>query len=568
MALYSLFDENTMTKQNLVDALYLKNTGLNIDVNSVYYQYGINTSYTYEEVSSISFYTSEENDGIDINSGLLLSSGSAKPNNSNTYSGYSNSLYPVGEYELIDNDLEQTAKSAFEGSGNIKDATVLEFNFTISDLFIHGITFDLIFASEEYPEYSNSSFVDIAGVYLNGKNVALFNNDETQPLSVISKNLEVGNFQDNLNGQFPIEWDGISKKISIYSAVQPGINTLKIAVGDTGDERYDSGIYIANLQGTQLKGSGLYTTYQGSSENGVLTGSNNNELFELGDEGYTVYTGGGDNMVKGGNGNDTIMLNTPGNNQIDGGGGKNIVTYQVNFDDTYVKVMDNNTVKVGTNSDSLLNVSEIQFNDLTLSVNDLLIEDDIAKIYIAYFGRAADSDGMKYWVDQVKSEKTIGRNYSDSIFDVVSAYADSSEAETIYPGINSGNLSVSEMSIFINNIYQNLFNRDAEQDGLNYWVEEGMSLQTNGITVGTIVKTIIDGAQDQPGQLDRTFMQNKAQVSWDYAKQYELKNIDWDETLHYNQAKDILNNISSDYTTVNSAYNEILNIVNDSIFIA
>ena len=595
MAQYVSFDHNTMSSDELMEALLVVDSGINIDLDSVTYQYGIVNSegsetggddYDYSDsetgsetgteevekgeetqetqppanestlVTSLSIFTSGDDRG------LLLSSGTATPNDTNTSGAYSVSLTNAdgSGNPMTDDDLSLTAQDAFSGSGSINDATILQFSFQISDLFIHGITFDLAFGSEEYPEWSNSSYVDIAGIYLNGENIALFNNDANQPLSVISQNLEIGNFLDNTDGHLATEYDGISDELTIYAPVQPGMNTIKIAIADTGDTALDSGLFIKNLAGTQLTGSGLSSVTSGTETNDTITGTQSNETFELGGGDDYIDPGEGDDVVLAGEGDDTIV-GGKGDNQIDGGSGVDKVIYAKKFVDTYIKVMDNETIHVGLNSDNLLNIEQIEFSDMTFNTANLLIEDDIAKIYIAYFGRAADPAGLKYWLDQANAQLEDGRAYSDIIFDIASAYSDSAEAESIYTGINAGSMSETQVTSFISSIYTNLFNRDVEQAGLDYWVAEGLAMQENGTNIGTIVKTIIDGAQDQQGQLDRTFMQNKAQVAWNYAKQHELAGAEWDDATQGDEAQAVLVGITSETDSVNAQYDYILTLV-------
>jgi hypothetical protein len=556
---YTDFNKDTMSKDTLVDAILVQGSGIEIDKDSIVYQYGTYNDANGEAGSSISFYTSNATNDLAITNALLLSTGSGNPNSSNTAPNYSVDLSGVDGNQLKDADLENTAKLAFSGSGAIYDATVLEFNFEINNLFTHGIKFDLLFGSDEYPEYSDSEYVDIAAIYLNGENIALFNNNEEQPLSVISKNIEIGNFNDNTDGHIPIEYDGISNKLTVYAPVAPGVNTIKIAIGDTGDSALDSGLYVANFQGTQLSGSGLSSVIIGTSGDDKVDGTDDNETFETGEGDDVINPGYGDDVIISGLGNDTIY-GSFGDNQIDGGAGIDKVIYDMNFDDTFVKIMDNDTVHVGKNSDNLLNVEEIVFNDMTLNVHDLLIQDDISKIYIAYFGRSADPQGMEYWLNQVNHDLNNGRSYSDSMFSVVSAFADSDEAEGIYTGIQNGSMNDEALNTFITSIYQNLFDRTPEKAGLDYWVNDGKSLQEHGINIGTIVKTVIDGAQNTPENLDRTFMQNKAQVAWDYTMHYQLHSdtVEWTEELHHLEAKNILNSVDADHLSVNNAYTHVL----------
>ena len=85
-------------------------------------------------------------------------------------------------------------------------------------------------------------------------------------------------------------------------------------------------------------------------------------------------------------------------------------------------------------------------------------------------------------------------------------------------------------------------------------------MQTQGIPLGGIIKTVIDGALDSPGTLDRSIIQNKAQVGWNYAKQYELAGKSWDSSLT-EQAELILVGVTADDSTVNTAYNAITNLL-------
>ncbi len=556
MSNFTFYSGSTTEDQTaLINAFYTGSTGLSIDYATAEIVYGTFSGYDYEDYSatqgtSISYY-----DGgltaLNIGSGLLLSSGTAAPEITNTQSSYSTSL----NYDVTPEDaaLQAVAQSAFSGSGQLRDITLIDFSFTVTDPFIHGIRFDLAFGSDEYPEFSDSSFVDVAAVFLNGSNIALFNNEITQPLSVISENLNVGNFRDNADNTLPIEYDGISDTLTIYGTVQPGVNTLRIAVADTGDSAYDSGLFISNLQGTQLTGSGISGVTYGTAEADNIQGTDNFETFDTGEGDDIIDPGAGNDIVLAGGGNDTIIGGN-GDNQIDGGAGVDKVVYQgVTQAQAYVKVLDNDTIHIGENSDVLLNVEQIEFQDGTYDAQTLLIEDDVAKIYLAYFGRGADPLGMEFWTNQINAAVNGGTAYNTALSSQINSFALSLEAEAMYPGINAGELDTAGLTQFITSIYQNLFDRDPEQAGLDYWLNEAQTLQNQGSPLGGIIKTVIDGALDSVGTLDRSIIQNKAQVAWDYAKQYELAGATWDTSLT-SQAELILVGVTADDSTVNTAY--------------
>lgn len=219
-----------------------------------------------------------------LGQGILLTSGDGTPSLSNTSTGYTQVNNTPG-----DANLDGVASAAFPGAGNTEDAVVLELKFTATGGT--KLSLDLMFGSDEYPEYSNSSFVDIAAVEIDGVNYALFNNDPTQPLSVIDQNLGVGNFYDNRGGTMNIEYDGISAPLRVVGDLKADVteHTIRIAIADTGDKLLDSGIFLSNLK-----------VRDSSYDSGiaVLTGFND-MLF--GDAGMDTLAGGiGNDTLNGG----------------------------------------------------------------------------------------------------------------------------------------------------------------------------------------------------------------------------------------------------------------------------
>ena len=164
---------------------------------------------------------------------------------------------------------------------------------------VKGIRFDLVFGSDEYPEYTNSSFVDIAAVFVNGTNYALFNQQQTQPLSILDQNLAAGNFINNNDGQRAIEYDGVSSKLEIVAPVVQGTNTIKFAIGDTGDSDLDSGLFIANLAATNLQGFGLAEVVPVQGATAPVTDKEGNQIYQMSDEFTTLLLTGGDDIVQG-----------------------------------------------------------------------------------------------------------------------------------------------------------------------------------------------------------------------------------------------------------------------------
>ncbi len=220
---------------------------------------------------------------------MLLSTGSAVPPNRNTSEAYTG-VFDPGPAQPVDAELQAVATTAFEGAGEVRDTTSVAFSLAISDPTVRGLRIDVVFASDEYPEFADSAFVDVAAVVVNGANYALFNQQSSQPLSVTGRNLGAGNFRANADGSIPLEYDGVSRLLSVVVPVDQGINTLKFGVADTGDEAYDSALFVARLQPVDFAGFGLAPIVQvGGGAPG--TGSGGATVDLPGNQIYTFLQG-------------------------------------------------------------------------------------------------------------------------------------------------------------------------------------------------------------------------------------------------------------------------------------
>lgn len=147
----------------------------------------------------------------------------------------------------------------------IFDASVLEFDF-ISEK--PHISINYVFASEEYEEYTCSSFNDVFGFFISGsgenKNVALIPNTNL-PVKINTVNQgspgtngniancsgdlgSLGNsiyYKSNPLNSPEIEYDGYTVPLSAEIYVTPGETYhAKLAIGDSGDAVFDSGVFI------------------------------------------------------------------------------------------------------------------------------------------------------------------------------------------------------------------------------------------------------------------------------------------------------------------------------------
>ena len=144
------------------------------------------------------------------------------------------------------------------------------------------------------------------------------------------------------------------------------------------------------------------------------------------------------------------------------------------------------------------------------------------KMFIAYYGRPADAEGLDYWSNRIEEEGA-------SV--VADAFGTSEEFSSNY-----GNLGITEL---ISGLYQQLFGRIADEEGLDYYVRE---VFMGRLTVPNVALAIIDGIP--AGSNDEATVANRILVA-----DYLMDNMP-ESTFRL----DILDDVTSDYSTVSAAY--------------
>jgi Ca2+-binding RTX toxin-like protein len=133
----------------------------------------------------------------------------------------------------------------------------------------------------------------------------------------------------------------------------------------------------------------------------------------------------------------------------------------------------------------------------------------LIEIYIATFNRAPDADGLAYWLANITDNNW-------SVDDVAKSMFDSEEVSEKYPTTLSN-------SAFIDAIYNNVLNRDPDEDGKSYWIEQ----MSKGISRDEMVITVINGAKADTGSADdQQILENKKIVGEYFAIKNALNNIE------------------------------------------
>ena len=188
---------------------------------------------------------------------------------------------------------------------------------------------------------------------------------------------------------------------------------------------------------------------------------------------------------------------------------------------------------------------------MAFNLSALTAEQQAAAIYIGYYDRAPDPYGMDFWKGAVANPVV-------PLVDIATYFAAQEETYAVHPFFVEP--SASAASAFISELYLNLFNRTPDAAGLEFWssVLQGSIAGTNGFSVGEIILEIIQGAQNTAAGQDITTLLNKIEVAnaWT-AGAIEAgltePNSYGDAEIAQNSAKSIINDVTSDASTVAAA---------------
>jgi hypothetical protein len=120
-------------------------------------------------------------------------------------------------------------------------------------------------------------------------------------------------------------------------------------------------------------------------------------------------------------------------------------------------------------------------------------------LYVGYFGRAPDPDGINYWAGRLNSGEMSMKDVAASF----SVQPESHVHHSYYLGDGG-----TDPSQFIDDIYQHLFDRLPDAEGKAYWMDQLTNNRDPG-DVGSFVLDVINGAQGN----DALMMQNKVDAS-------------------------------------------------------
>jgi hypothetical protein len=183
---------------------------------------------------------------------------------------------------------------------------------------------------------------------------------------------------------------------------------------------------------------------------------------------------------------------------LDGQGGADTVQYSGARTSYSIKSLPDGLQIVGAEgNDRLLNVERIKFSDMSVNLTVQAAANSIAsadvqrieELYVAFFNRVPDADGLAYWLSRFKDGMSV-KQIAESFYNAGIVYS----AQTGYSADMSN-------EAFVNLVYKNVLGRTngADSDGLTYWTK---GLTSGAETHGSLVTNILASAHTFKGDIE------------------------------------------------------------------
>jgi Ca2+-binding RTX toxin-like protein len=475
----------------------------------------------------------------------------------------------VMSYDKLENGGDGAYKGSMPIGPMINDAIALQYLYGESTFNAGDTTYDL---ARYIGNYYNCQW-DYSGVdTLDGTNLAFgivvelatgtaTNGYRTHDIGIITTATDLLNLSNS--GTNPTKWTWLWGEYenvtgTSYVDVISGNELNNDINGGAGNDYMEGGLGNDRFDWSANSRAGEDKMVGGPGNDTYVVNSVGDELVENISEGAdTVWVSfsaslsgypnvenlrgyGSANLFLSGSGFGNLLSGAGGNDTIDGGTGTDTAKYSANATNYSISKSVANgvttyTVKDKTGAegiDTLTNVEVLSFADKTIN---LTIQSQVAsapaadvsrlsELYVAFFNRIPDADGLSYWIGQ----KLAGQS--------ISQIADAFYSAGVQYSSLTGFSSTMSNADFVNVVYKNVLGRKdgADAGGLTHWSGK---LADGSATHGSLVSAILDSAHTFKGDSIYGYvadlLDNKVSVAKTFA-------VDWG--LNYNTSADSISN--------------------------
>lgn len=372
-----------------------------------------------------------------------------------------------------------------QGNGQFKDETALRLPAELANQQKKGW-----FMSLDAVDFDHDGFVDIIAHGAGGKSSSIV-------------------LMNQGDGQFKQTWQGEAGELTTLA-----------------DANEDGMIDILSLRHT---GGASYVSVE-------LNHLNSGGIYDVKFDGHRLIGSAGNDQMRGSDSADSFK-GKAGNDVINGGNGIDTAIYEGNRKDFKISKVNGNievadSRATGEGKDTLNQIERLQFADSSVNLNiaanaasikpqDLQL---LEELYVAFFNRVPDADGLDYWITQFKAGMSI-HQIADSFY----------AAAILFTSLTHYSAEMSNDD-FVRIIYKNVLGRYGETappaEDVNYW---SSSLQNGTTSKGSLVTAMLTAAHTFKGDAKwgwvPDLLDNKIKVANYFAVQLGLNYNSAEESI-------------------------------------
>jgi hypothetical protein len=399
--------------------------------------------------------------------------------------------------------------------------------FNNSALLIGNITIDV--NTGAFSGTLSQLDFNILGIGVAGTGTFSLANNGFGTANLISATIELSDWTFVYAGNFSYSGFVPSGSFNFLTVTSPQGDSFTITNAD---------LPVPLLNSIQGQGMGFFLSESFLTGNDSLTGAGQNDLLS----GFA-----GNDTLQGLGGNDSLNAG-PGNDTLDGGEGTDTAVVGGLASQYTLQSQGASHVLSGPDgTDTLSSIEYVRFGEdigqdwaiTNVALGDVgngsanRLTEQITDLYVAYFNRAPDSEGLAYWFKTIYTGEY-------SLRTIAERFTFEQEYLQAYPS------SLANRN-FVEQIYLNLFDRNPDAGGWDWWTNE---LDTGHRQRSGFILDVIEGAYaPTSGPEDRTLIDNKHEASLYYSGLLSLQPEEgFDSTI-----ATVLNRVTGDTNTVAAA---------------